>query len=221
MNKHDALRIFGLGSEASLEDAKRAYREQVKLWHPDRYSDSAVLQSIALKNTQDANRAWACLRSQLPPKAPRLNTSTARTQARARVERKNRFSIKPAHKINIERMLRQGVLKLAPLVARIKHLPIGGIAEWLKEDPHRQYRPWYRYPHESGRDLKKGPSPSFDQALAKALRSRNDGELPASTHQKVRPQTKTPIQNPSSKKLDQQEREGINAINPVTRTGKS
>lgn len=182
MNKYEALRILGLGREASLEDARRAYREQVKLWHPDRYSDSPALKSIAHKNVQDANRAWAFLRPRLPKKAPHAKVTPATLQTAARVAPHDRLKIMPAPRIRAGRMIRQGVLKLTPLLERIRQIKIGGLADWLKQDPNRGYRAWYRYSR-SEKNADHAGRPSFDQTLARALESRRNGSwsAPAAT----------------------------------------
>jgi curved DNA-binding protein CbpA len=47
-----------LRRDASLEDAKRAYRNLVKLWHPDRFADNHVLQSQANEKLCKINEAY-------------------------------------------------------------------------------------------------------------------------------------------------------------------
>ena len=158
MNRDEALRILVLGSEATVDEARRAYREQVKLWHPDRYSDNSALKSMALKNAQDANRAWAYLRPRLPRSRRRPNHSGAKLQASGRHRQPPGDAARSSRKIGLSERLRQGALRLAPLMARIRQLPLDAIAGWLRHDPNRHYRPWYRYAREAGDNTARGRS---------------------------------------------------------------
>jgi curved DNA-binding protein CbpA len=47
-----------LRSDASLEDAKKAYRNLVRLWHPDRFADNHVLQTQANEKLCKINEAY-------------------------------------------------------------------------------------------------------------------------------------------------------------------
>ena len=75
MNTFQALEILGLDETPSLADIKKAYRQQVKIWHPDRYSEGSPLKGLAEKNIQDANLAYAHLKRQLTG-APRNHRPT-------------------------------------------------------------------------------------------------------------------------------------------------
>ncbi len=57
-----------LAPGASFDEVKRAYRALVKVWHPDRFSQTPHLQQQALEKIQAINRAYAKIRSvSLPP----------------------------------------------------------------------------------------------------------------------------------------------------------
>ena len=47
MNRERALQVLGVEPGASPDRIKRAYRAQVKLWHPDRYSADSSMRQIA------------------------------------------------------------------------------------------------------------------------------------------------------------------------------
>lgn len=64
MDLSKALEILGLPRGASMPEVKKAYREQARLWHPDRYSEASALKKQAEKNIQDANLAYAFLKRQ-------------------------------------------------------------------------------------------------------------------------------------------------------------
>jgi TPR repeat protein len=60
-NLQDCLRLLELGPGANLEDVKRAYRELVKVWHPDRFTGDAVLQEKAQERIKRINAAYETL----------------------------------------------------------------------------------------------------------------------------------------------------------------
>ena len=63
-----------LKSGASLEEVKRAYRDMVKVWHPDRFSHDPRLQKRAQEKLKEINLAYQRLESflqeQVPPSQP-------------------------------------------------------------------------------------------------------------------------------------------------------
>lgn len=50
----EAQAILGITSKASLDDAKKAYRKLILIWHPDRHTGDAQ----ALEHAQQINQAW-------------------------------------------------------------------------------------------------------------------------------------------------------------------
>ena len=55
------LRVLGLPDEASLEDATAAYRDLVRVWHPDRFPGDARLRRKAEEQTRLLNQAISFL----------------------------------------------------------------------------------------------------------------------------------------------------------------
>lgn len=161
MDVHTALEILGLSSNPSLADAKKAYREQVKLWHPDRYSNGSALKTIAAKNIQDANLAFAFLKSRLPA-APKPISPPHSTTAR----QGKRLSPAPTATHLFERTIQI----LAILCKHFPKMPFRSLMEWLQNDARNHYRPWYRYPASPGAGRPRPESISFDQALQNAIR---------------------------------------------------
>lgn len=51
-------KILELEPEASLEEVKKAYRDLVKVWHPDRFSDNQRLQKKANEKLGEINAAY-------------------------------------------------------------------------------------------------------------------------------------------------------------------
>lgn len=57
--------VLGLAPGASLEEMKEAYRDLVKVWHPDRFSNDPQLQQKAQAKLKEINAAYARLRAVL------------------------------------------------------------------------------------------------------------------------------------------------------------
>lgn len=57
----DALAFFGLDETASRDDAKKAYHEKLKYYHPDRHGGNPVLQKVAREKTRSVIAAWKTL----------------------------------------------------------------------------------------------------------------------------------------------------------------
>lgn len=161
MDFHTALEILGIASNSSLADAKKAYREQVKLWHPDRYSNGSALKTIAAKNLQDANLAFAFLKRRLPATPKPVWPPDSKT---ARQEK----TVFPAP--TVTHLFDRTIQMLAILCQHFPKIPFRSLMEWLQHDARNHYRPWYRYPTSSGAERRRRESISFDQALQKAIR---------------------------------------------------
>ena len=58
-----AASVLGLGEAASLGEVKKAYREKLKYFHPDRHGDNPVLQKVARDKTRQVIAAWETLRA--------------------------------------------------------------------------------------------------------------------------------------------------------------
>jgi len=173
MNSQQALEILGLSSNTSLADLKRAYREQVKLWHPDRYSAGSTMKKMAEKNIQDANLAYALLKRELPP--------GARGTAQPSKAPRRHATGGPSTFVSTCRERSIRVLKM--LQDRFPRIAIRPLLAWLQRDARNHYRPWYRYPADprNGRPEKRGEN--FDTVFQKALRNQSR------TKHAIRPKT--------------------------------
>lgn len=61
MGTNDIVKCFellGLGPEASMEEVKQAYRDLVKVWHPDRFTHDPKLQAKAQEKLKEINEAY-------------------------------------------------------------------------------------------------------------------------------------------------------------------
>src|SRR5262245_611021 len=74
MTRAEALRIFELDDRRTQEEVRAAYRELVKVWHPDRFANDPDLRAKADRRLQDINRAYAVLQDGAqtvePPREP-------------------------------------------------------------------------------------------------------------------------------------------------------
>jgi TonB family protein len=69
-------RILEIEPEASLEEIRQAYRDQTKVWHPDRFSNDIRLQKKAEDKLKQINLAYQRLCGRGPYEPPVLNRST-------------------------------------------------------------------------------------------------------------------------------------------------
>ena len=59
-------RVLGVDPSASAEELKRAHRDLVQVWHPDRFTANPRLQNIAQEKLREINSAYAALRVETP-----------------------------------------------------------------------------------------------------------------------------------------------------------
>lgn len=61
MPAEDALRALGLEPGASADEIKQAYRDMVKVWHPDRFGSDTRLRAKAEERLKEINEAYRTL----------------------------------------------------------------------------------------------------------------------------------------------------------------
>ena len=61
MNRSEALRILGLGDDATREDIRAAYRESAQILHPDRFANNKKLQERATEQFKNLQEAYEVL----------------------------------------------------------------------------------------------------------------------------------------------------------------
>jgi hypothetical protein len=65
MNLKQSYTLLKLNSKATADDARRAYKRQVKIWHPDRFSAGSLLKSQAEERIKAINLAYELVRQHL------------------------------------------------------------------------------------------------------------------------------------------------------------
>jgi competence protein ComGC len=65
MNLQRCLKILELETAGSLQEAKRAYKDLVRVWHPDRFEKNPRLKHKADKKLREINLAYNFLRSHI------------------------------------------------------------------------------------------------------------------------------------------------------------
>ena len=65
----DALRVLGLGADATEGEVRAAYHVLVKVWHPDRFESDPALKVAAEAKLKDVNYAYEFLTSTLSDRA--------------------------------------------------------------------------------------------------------------------------------------------------------
>ena len=58
MNLDSCLRLLGVGSDATLKDVKRAYKQRIRACHPDRFQHDPVKAREAEEKTKRLNAAY-------------------------------------------------------------------------------------------------------------------------------------------------------------------
>lgn len=61
MNRREALRILGLGEDATAADIKTAYKETAQILHPDRFEGNKKLQERATEQFKNLQEAYQIL----------------------------------------------------------------------------------------------------------------------------------------------------------------
>lgn len=72
MNRIEALRLLGLGEDATEEDIRTAYKEAAQIVHPDRFASNKKLQDRATEQFKNLQEAYDYLKG----KGSRRRTST-------------------------------------------------------------------------------------------------------------------------------------------------
>jgi len=158
------VEILGLEGEPSPTAIKKAYREQVKLWHPDRYSAGSAMRTLAEKNIQDANLAYAFLRQR--------TSSPPRTEYPPRATRTDPPPDRPTPSPLVARLREDGRRLLAVLRALVSGPLAGRVLNLLGHDSRNRFRPWYRYPEDSSKPEDRQSAVPFERALQDAMQNR-------------------------------------------------
>ena len=84
MTEREALRLLHLNEGCSRDQLRSAYRDMVKVWHPDRFQSDAHLRAKAERTLQSINDAYALLQARPAP-----NGSPAASAESGKTERPN------------------------------------------------------------------------------------------------------------------------------------
>jgi len=63
MSQADCFRALGVASNASWDEVRQAYKDLVRVWHPDRFQSDPELQDRAEQQLQKVNEAYSTLRN--------------------------------------------------------------------------------------------------------------------------------------------------------------
>ena len=78
-----SLEILGLGPDATPQDIKQAYRDLVKVWHPDRFPNDSTVRRKAEEKLKDINTAFESLQGYDPASRVRSSSPHGNPSARA------------------------------------------------------------------------------------------------------------------------------------------
>lgn len=202
MDLNEAYRILGIRPGATEAEAKAAYKEQVRLWHPDRYSEGSSLRAVAEANMRQANLAYETVIPDLVQENARR--PKPRKAARSRPEADPAAYSNPTYRRL--RTLSDRVLdSVNPLLERLN---FGPLIAWIRENRPSHRPPWYRY-HGANKKTSENEHRnfSFESMLNDAL-----GRAPKELHRSPRPRkNQSPLHNPK----DRSDR--IEPVEPVGR----
>lgn len=90
----EALDVLALRPGATPTEIKEAYRDLVKVWHPDRFGSDARLREKAEDKLKQLNDAYRVLQSDLVSGSSRDDTSSARYASAAPPPRNGRVRLR-------------------------------------------------------------------------------------------------------------------------------
>lgn len=177
MELHQAFQILEIRPDANAAEAKRAYKERVRLWHPDRYSRDSSLRAMAEANMRRINMAYEIVKAHLPAEQTEQTQNQSDTASGS--SRHSRSDKDPNGLAGADLgswMSAFGGLaeKISALLAA---LPIDLLMRWLKQNQPRHRPPWYRYRNNNQSEAAPEPRVSrFETFLNDALK-RKSGRL--------------------------------------------
>lgn len=80
--------ILELARDATIDEAKQAYKDLVNIWHPDRFSNNPRLKQKAEERLKEINQAYETVKSLLSSRKPLEpeKATQAKTEAKAEAE---------------------------------------------------------------------------------------------------------------------------------------
>jgi curved DNA-binding protein CbpA len=78
--------ILELDRDATIDEAKRAYKDLVNIWHPDRFSNNPRLRQKAEDKLKEINEAYETVNSFLSSKKPVASEKTPQEKAEDKTE---------------------------------------------------------------------------------------------------------------------------------------
>jgi curved DNA-binding protein CbpA len=81
MDVRRCLQLLELEEGASMEEARRSYRELVRVWHPDRFSGDPGLRRRAEEKSKELNVAYETLSRRLEQEGAREGPGSAGPEA--------------------------------------------------------------------------------------------------------------------------------------------
>lgn len=78
---------LGLWPGASLDEVRKAYRDLVQVWHPDRFAHNPELQHRAQEKLKSINESYSRIRSRQTAQSPRARGENAGTHTKAATEK--------------------------------------------------------------------------------------------------------------------------------------
>ncbi len=151
MTLQEALTVLEIKGEPTQQAVRDAYREMVKVWHPDRFAEDPKFRLRATRKTQEINTAYEVVQAHFdgaaPPEGTPESATEYRTSAKATVSEEDAVLRKAYVGLLTATARADGPVSDAELTAilritkqRFAHLPEQTTDEWLLLlQPHLQY----------------------------------------------------------------------------------
>lgn len=187
MTPGEAFQTLGIRPGSSRARGHAAYRELVKLWHPDRYSPGSPLGELAEQNTLRANLAWKVVQPWLAADAaPQPAASPAPGRPRE-------IAPPPGETFPWSAALAAMARLIRACRSHFPGKPVGRVLRWLVQENFPNHRPWWRYPvptaNAPGRQQRLR---RFHQVLAETLGATRTGGRSSDPGRPNRPGRSTP-----------------------------
>ena len=86
MDIRRCFEILELDRDVTIDEVKRAYKDLVNIWHPDRFSNNPRLRQKAEDKLKEINEAYETVKSFLSSKEPVESEKTPQAKAEAKAE---------------------------------------------------------------------------------------------------------------------------------------
>jgi len=101
-NSH--FETLGVTPYSTQDEIKKAYREQMKKWHPDRFSNEPDRITEALERSKKINEAFSFLEKYIPPTKSSISTDVSKHNTKSQTSSRQTNATQKSSRLNIQRI---------------------------------------------------------------------------------------------------------------------